>query len=81
MILAYHFQVICQWTSQLHQKLRFQLHYLHTTVQTMNLFAGPMVNALRVSRNVILDMTALTNQMNHTVVGEFLNFASNIAIR
>lgn len=65
-------KVICQWTSQLHLKCQLRSHYLHTTVQTVNLFAGPLVTVLKKSRTVILDMTVLTNQMKHSVVGEFL---------
>lgn len=47
----------------------------------MNLFAGPVVTVLKKSRNVILDMTALTNPMSHPVVGEFLNFVLNTAMQ
>nr|CCQ43987.1 alternative protein C10orf112 [Homo sapiens] len=37
----------------------------------MNLSAGLMVTALKKCRNVILNMTALTNQMKHPVLWKF----------
>ena len=68
-------KIICQWIFQIHQNLQFQRPCRQTTAQAINLSAGLMVSVLKKFRNVTSDMTALTNQMSHLVVGEFLTFS------